>query len=63
MSALTQVLRDVRWYVRGVVGEDAYDRYVEHERRRHPDAVVLTKREFWRAKYDAQERNPGSRCC
>ena len=26
----------VRWYLREVSGESAYDRYVEHVRREHP---------------------------
>ena len=26
----------VRWYLREVAGESAYDRYVEHRRRDHP---------------------------
>lgn len=66
MSALARVRaagRSVRWYVRGVVGEDAYERYVDHLRRTHPDAPVPTEAQFWRDKYDDMERNPKTRCC
>lgn len=62
-----QVLHDLaatlRWYARGVVGADAYERYLEHQFRRHPGHPVLGKREFWREKYHQQEVSPGTRCC
>ena len=38
----------VRWYLREVTGESAYDRYVEHIRRDHPDAIVMSRRDFER---------------
>ncbi len=53
----------VRWYMRGITGADAYDRYVEHLRRTHPDAPVPSEKDFWREKYDEMERNPKTRCC
>ncbi|GAB77355.1 Protein of unknown function [Austwickia chelonae] len=52
-----------RWWCNGVTGADAYDRYVDHLRRHHPDAQIPTKRQFWRDKYDEMERNPKTRCC
>ena len=33
---LVRAARAVRWYVRGVVGADAYERYLEHQQRVHP---------------------------
>ena len=33
---VAQVFSGVRWYLREVSGESAYDRYVEHRRREHP---------------------------
>lgn len=60
---VAEVARGVRWWWRGVVGEDAYDRFVDHQQRRHPSAPIPTKRDFWREKYADQERNPRSRCC
>jgi uncharacterized short protein YbdD (DUF466 family) len=53
----------VRWYLREVTGESAYDRYVEHRRRAHPDEPVLSRREFERLRQDAREARPRARCC
>ncbi|WP_030264284.1 YbdD/YjiX family protein [Streptomyces violens] len=57
--------RGVRWYVRELTGESAYDRYVEHLRRHDPDAPVPTRGEFERRRTDAREGDPrsGFRCC
>jgi uncharacterized short protein YbdD (DUF466 family) len=57
------VLRGVKWYVREVSGESAYDRYVEHVRAEHPDAAVMSRRDFERLRQDERERNPRARCC
>lgn len=48
---------------RGVVGADAYDVYLEHQRRTHPGEPVMGRKEFWRDRTDRQERNPTTRCC
>jgi uncharacterized short protein YbdD (DUF466 family) len=53
----------VRWYLREVSGETAYERYVEHVRRAHPDALVLSRRDFERWRQDEREANPRARCC
>ncbi|MGW8568082.1 YbdD/YjiX family protein [Isoptericola sp. NPDC055881] len=53
----------LRWYVRQVMGDDAYRTYVAHERSAHPDREPLSERAFWREHYAEQDRNPGSRCC
>ena len=53
----------LRWFWNGVVGADAYERYVAHLRRNHPDCEVPTERQFWRDKYEDMERNPKTRCC
>ncbi|HEX8518815.1 MAG TPA: YbdD/YjiX family protein [Pseudonocardia sp.] len=72
MDPLVNALRDVRWWVRGVLGADAYDRYLDHHRRcaeeggaagHGPTGPPMTEREFWRARTDHQERNPQGRCC
>ncbi|QIZ36489.1 YbdD/YjiX family protein [Saccharopolyspora sp. ASAGF58] len=49
--------------VRGVVGENAYERYLDHHRRNHSDEEPLTERAFWRRHVDRQDATPGSRCC
>ncbi|MFE9232978.1 YbdD/YjiX family protein [Cellulosimicrobium funkei] len=53
----------VRWYVRQVMGDDAYATYAAHQRAVHPGGVVMTEREFWRMRHAEQDANPGSRCC
>ena len=58
-----QVAAKVGWYVREVMGENAYDRYCEHQRRQHPDAPLLSRREFERRRMDDQDEHPGARCC
>jgi uncharacterized short protein YbdD (DUF466 family) len=45
------------------MGENAYDHYVEHARRQHPDAPVLSRREFERQRMDEQAQKPQNRCC
>ncbi|GGZ89696.1 hypothetical protein GCM10010344_66620 [Streptomyces bluensis] len=54
----------MRWYVRELTGESAYDRYVAHLRAGHPDAPVPSRREFERMRTDRQESDPrqGFRC-
>ena len=55
--------RTIRWYLREAAGETAYDRYVEHVRREHPDAVVMSRRDFERMRMDDRDANPRARCC
>lgn len=55
--------RAVRWYTRGVVGADAYERYVEHRRRTHPGEPIMDEKQFWRAHVDERDTNPTMRCC
>ena len=58
-----EALRGVRWYLREVSGESAYDRYVAHVRRLHPGQPVLSRRDFERWRQDDRDRNPRARCC
>ena len=58
-----EVFAGVRWYLREVSGETAYDRYVEHARREHPDAPVMCRRDFERRRQDERDENPRARCC
>lgn len=51
------------WYVKGVLGESDYQRYVEHLRRAHPGDPVPTVGDYWRERYAEQDVNPGARCC
>ncbi|MFG2377936.1 YbdD/YjiX family protein [Streptomyces sp. NPDC048504] len=63
--AASRLVGGVRWYVRELTDESAYDRYVAHVRRNHPDAEVPSRRDFERTRTDRQEADPrqGFRCC
>ena len=58
-----QAFAGVRWYLREVSGESAYDRYVNHMRRDHPGQPVMSRRDFERRRQDAREERPRARCC
>jgi uncharacterized short protein YbdD (DUF466 family) len=58
-----QAFAGVRWYLREVSGESAYDHYVEHMRRDHPAQPVMSRRDFERRRQDAREESPRARCC
>lgn len=62
-SRLGAAWRSLRWYVRSVMGDNAYAKYVAYLRRQDPGCPVPTEREFWDAKYADIEANPKSRCC
>ncbi|WP_030929024.1 YbdD/YjiX family protein [Streptomyces sp. NRRL S-646] len=62
---LRRAIRSVRWYVRELTDESAYDRYVAHLRKTRPGTEVPSRREFERMRTDRQEEDPrqGFRCC
>jgi uncharacterized short protein YbdD (DUF466 family) len=60
---LRALARGVHWYLREVSGESAYDHYVEHMRADHPDGLIMSRRDFERARQDHREANPRARCC
>jgi uncharacterized short protein YbdD (DUF466 family) len=62
-TTLRRGARWLRWYLREVSGESAYDRYVEHARAEHPDREVLPRRQFERQRMDDRDARPQSRCC
>lgn len=63
LSRLVETGRAVRWYVRELTGEAAYDRYVAAHARSHPDHEPLTRAQWWRARDDAREAMAHERCC
>ncbi|PFG40281.1 uncharacterized short protein YbdD (DUF466 family) [Georgenia soli] len=63
MATLVKAWRGVVWYLRGVLGADAYQRYLEHHARTHPGHAPLSERAFWKDKMDWEDRNPQGRCC
>ncbi len=60
---LRELARGVSWYLREVSGETGYERYVAHVRRAHPDAVVMSRRDYERWRQDDRDANPRARCC
>jgi uncharacterized short protein YbdD (DUF466 family) len=63
MARLKRAGGRVLWYLREVMGENAYEHYLEHQRRDHPDGRVVSRREFERRRMDGMEIRPGQRCC
>jgi uncharacterized short protein YbdD (DUF466 family) len=62
-AGLRRAVTGTLWYVREVMGENAYDHYLAHQRRHHPDEPVLSRREFECRRMDHMEVRPGQRCC
>jgi uncharacterized short protein YbdD (DUF466 family) len=62
-TRLRVAARGVVDYLREVSGETAYDRYVEHRRRVHPDDPVMSRRDYERWRMDQRDARPGTRCC
>ena len=58
------IARGIRWYVRALMGEDAYEKYLAHGEGEPGGGVEpLSEREFWRDRTDRQDANPEGRCC
>jgi uncharacterized short protein YbdD (DUF466 family) len=49
-------------WLRRISGDDAYERYLSHQRLRHPHATVMTRREFC-ADEERRKWSGVSRCC
>jgi uncharacterized short protein YbdD (DUF466 family) len=60
---IKEVARGVRWYLREVSGETAYERYVAHMRADHADQPVMSRRDFERRRQDQRELHQRARCC
>ncbi|MBG6217953.1 uncharacterized short protein YbdD (DUF466 family) [Arthrobacter sp. CAN_A6] len=55
--------RGAAWLFKGVMGENAYQTYLDHHAKTHVAEPPMTEREFWRDKTDRQDANPEGRCC
>ena len=66
-DAVRRSAHDLARLWRGIVGEDAYERYREHVESCRAagdlDHPLMTEREFWRDRTDRQDANPQVRCC
>jgi uncharacterized short protein YbdD (DUF466 family) len=55
--------RGLLWYLRELLGENDYDKYVAHLARQHPGTPPPSRRDFERAKTHRLERAVSARCC
>jgi uncharacterized short protein YbdD (DUF466 family) len=64
-TAVHRGVRSVRWFMRGVMGADAYERYLDHHAAHHGAAQhpPMTEREFWRDRDDRRDHEAQGRCC
>ena len=62
-ARLRQAVAGALWYAREVLGENAYDHYLAHQRRDHPGEPVLSRREFECRRLDQLEVRPSPRGC
>ena len=62
-AAFTNGFKVFARYLSGVLGADAYDKYLEHHRAANHPSPPLNEREFWRDRNDRQDDNPQGRCC
>lgn len=63
MNALVAGFRGIAEYFGGVLGADAYKKYLEHHRVSGHDGPPMSERDFWRDHTDRQDSNPQGRCC
>ncbi|MGG5172727.1 YbdD/YjiX family protein [Pseudarthrobacter sp. J1738] len=63
LGALRGGFKKFSAYLGGVMGADAYQRYLEFHQEAQCSGEPLTEREFWRDKTARQEANPEGRCC
>jgi len=56
-------LAAVTTYLKGVLGEDSYEKYLAHHQSTGCATAPMTLKEFWRDKTDRQDANPEGRCC
>lgn len=55
--------RSVNRFVRGVVGADKYERYLQWHRTTGQPGEPMDVKAFWRHEMDRMENDPSSRCC
>ncbi|MCA4134460.1 YbdD/YjiX family protein [Arthrobacter sp. M4] len=56
-------LRGLVGYLEGVLGADAYRKYLAHHHEAGHAFPPMTEREFWRDRTDRQDTSPQGRCC
>jgi uncharacterized short protein YbdD (DUF466 family) len=62
-NAVAAGFRGLARYLQGVMGADAYAKYLEHHSVAGHGTPPMSEREFWRDRTDRQDSNPQGRCC
>ena len=63
-AAVARGLGHLHWYLKEIMGENAYIHYLESYERRHGTREgAMEEKAFWRDLTDEQDRNPKARCC
>lgn len=63
LQSASRGLGVVNKYLKGVLGEDSYEKYLDHHHATGCATEPMTVAEFWRDKTDRQDANPEGRCC
>ncbi|MDA2894507.1 YbdD/YjiX family protein [Mycolicibacterium sp. BiH015] len=58
-----QALGQIGWYWKSLMGDNHYERYLDHHARTHPGGEAMSEREYWRHRHAAADADPGARCC
>ena len=62
MNALVAGFRGIAEYFSGVLGADAYKKYLEHHRASGHNGAPMSERDFGRDPTDRPDRKPHGRC-
>jgi uncharacterized short protein YbdD (DUF466 family) len=62
MNSRTSLWRRLWTALRGVTGDDAYERYLAHRRLRHPGELALDRSAFYQSELERRWKQP-TRCC
>lgn len=61
-AELKQRLKNLWHYLRQVTGDDAYERYITHQKLAHAGELTLTRQQFFKQRQD-EKWSKVSRCC
>lgn len=61
-AELKQRLKNLWHYLRQVTGDDAYERYVTHQKLAHAGEAPITRQQFFKQRQD-EKWSKVSRCC
>jgi uncharacterized short protein YbdD (DUF466 family) len=62
LDSLTRGMRSLWSGIRSACGDDAYERYLDHWRKCHPEQVPLDRKRFFREELERQWSGV-RRCC